>query len=172
MLDSAPGSESSGVTVVEVGSSEERWVVVKATAPHWFTLQVPQTVAKMMGLRVDLLRPGRKIAFLNRGPEVVRVVPVFEAPEDVAAEVASGTALAVATFTKDLLFTLPCTVQKHLQLRISRRGVHRVKGTDDLVAWMVPEREWELESTAAVPPAVHVYLTRSLFPARVRCTPC
>jgi hypothetical protein len=148
------------------GRPEENWVVVKATAPHWFTLQVPRVIARMMRLRADLLRPGRKIAFLDRGPGLTQVVSMLDAPEEVVAEVASGEALAVATFTEDLLFTLPSRVQRHLALRVSRRGLGRAKGTNDLVAWMVPELEWDQESGTGATTAVHVYLTRSIFPSR------
>jgi hypothetical protein len=148
--------------------SDENWVVVKATAPHWFTLQVPRVIARMMRLRADLLRPGRRIAFLDRGPGLTQVVSMLDAPEEVVAEVSSGEALAVATFTEDLLFTLPSRVQRHLELRISRRGIGRVKGTNDLVAWMVPELEWDEEGRAGATTAVHVYLTRSIFPSRSR----
>ena len=144
----------------------ERWVVVKATAPHWFTLQVPRVIARALLLRSDLRRPDRKMAFLDRGPGVAQVVPVYGAPSDVAAELASPRALAVATFTDRLLFTLPSAVRRHLQLRISRRGPGRAAGTNDLVAWMVPEREWEETSPGGTPRVVRVYLTRSQFPAR------
>jgi hypothetical protein len=141
-------------------------VVVKATAPRWFTLQVPRVIARTLGLRGDRLKAGRRIAFLNRGPGVARVVPWSERTEADDANAVGKSTLAVATFTEDLLFTLPRAVQDHLGLRVSRRGNGRVKGTDDLVVWMVPEREWEPGSPLTGSSAVHVYLTRSLFPAR------
>ncbi len=145
----------------------ERWVAVRVTAPRWLTLQVPRVIARRLELRVDRLRPGRRIAFLNWGPGVTQVIPV---PEEVAgpgAITAHEPTLAIATFTGDLLFKLPGAVQNHLGLRIARRGTGRAKGTDDLLAWMVPEREWAEENSAAAPSAAHVYLTRSLFPAMV-----
>lgn len=147
-------------------SGEERWVVVKATAPHWFTLQVPRVIARVLPLRSELRRRDRRMGFLDRGPGVAQVVPIYGAPSDIAAELDSPRGLAVATFTDRLLFTLPSAVRKHLELRISRHGRGHAPGTNDLVAWMVPERDWEATSDRETPSTVRVYLTRSQFPAR------
>lgn len=149
-------------------AKREYWVVIRATAPHWLTLQIPRVIARMMGLRSDLLREGRRLAFMNWGPGVTQVVPLMEGGAERRDASPHDPTLAIATFTVDLLFTLPSAVQNHLGLRIARRGRERVKGTDDIVAWMVPENEWREDEAPERGPLPRVYLTRSRFPAPLR----
>ncbi len=141
------------------------WVVVKATAPRWLTLQIPRQVAELIGLDARAAKAWRRIAFLDRGPGVVRVIALGGPASSAEKEPQLARTLAITTPSAGLLLKLPSAVRQHLGLRTLPRGLKRVQGTDDLVAWMVPEPELERVRQEGVGPGVHVYLTKSVFPA-------
>ncbi|MDE1822629.1 MAG: hypothetical protein KGI98_17470 [Euryarchaeota archaeon] len=123
------------------------WVVLHATEVNGTTLQIPKKAAKLIGLRADLPSPGNGVAFLDRGPRVLRVMAMADPTVGVTKE-STNALIAVATPTKQPLFNLPTRVRKHLAL--SRRPV---------VAWLVPQREWDERANRG-----HVYVTNSSFP--------
>ena len=123
------------------------WVVLHATEVNGTTLQIPKEAAKLIGLRADLRSPGNGMAFLDRGPRVLRVMAVAD-PSVGATKKSTDALIGVATPTKQLLFNLPKTVRRHLAL-----------GRRPVIAWLVPQREWDEGAERG-----HVYVVSSSFP--------
>ncbi len=111
---------------------------------------MPKVVAEKIGLRADLPSPGNGIAFLDRGPGVLRVMAVAD-PSVGSTKESTDALIDVAAPTKRLLFCLPRKVKRKLRL-----------GASPIVAWVVPEREWAEETTRA-----YVYLVSSTWKAGV-----
>ena len=129
--------------------AKQLWVVLHATEVNGTTLQIPKEAAKLIGLRADLRSPGNGVAFLDRGPRVLRVMAMAD-PSVGATKESTDALIAVATPTNRLIFSLPKRVREHL--RLGRRPV---------VAWVVPEQEWVEKVELG-----QVFLTRSAFPLR------
>lgn len=125
----------------------EVWVVVHATELSGTTLQIPGEVAKLIGLRPDFPSPGNGIAFLDRGPRVLRVMAMAD-PTVGATKESTDALIGVASPTKQLLFNLPKVVRKHLAL-----------GRRPVIAWVVPQQDWDEGAERG-----HVYVVSSSFP--------
>jgi hypothetical protein len=153
------------------------YVLLRAVHPTWLTAQLPVEV-------VDILRyptpegPDRNamrtIAFLARGPGIVRVIAPPVAREALAVETVRGRLLATAGPGDRHLFSLPTAVIRHLGLQVYSRGAKAGRGTDDGIVWFMPApeyyeyrsvvgagRTWSAPSSG---PFAHVYLTKSLVP--------
>lgn len=154
------------------------YVILKAVRPTWLNLQLPTEVAALLQYvphEVRSLRaPGRGIAFLARGPGVVRVVAAHRAGDVLGIETLHNRFIAPAHLTEKLVFNLPEAVEQHLRLKIQRRGPNSLKSTDDGLIWFMPapeyyefrahewsEREWTGPSGGAL---AHVYLAKSVVP--------
>lgn len=154
------------------------YVVLRAVHPTWLTTNLPAEVARL--LRYDtsdpreLRSPGRGIAFLARGPGIVRVVASFPAREVLAVEIVRNRYLAPARLTDKLLFNLPGAVQKHLGVQTQPRGENGIRATDDTLIWFLPApeyyefraRDWAEKPWTGPSPGgfAHVYLARSILP--------
>jgi hypothetical protein len=156
----------------------EEYVVLKATHPTYLNLQLPTEVAELIGYDAKEVRslpaPARGIAFLARGPSVLRVVPTFRASELLPLETLHNRYLAAAHLSEKLIFNLPEAVVAHLGLKVQARGPREAKFTDDGLIWFLPApeyyeyrarlragRPWEGPSGA---PLAHAYLARSVIP--------
>ena len=154
------------------------YVVLKAAHPTWLTLQLPNEVAQLIQYDPnevrDLRAPGRGIAFLARGPGIVRVVASFRAPEILAIETVRNRFIAPARLTDKLVFNLPIPVVRHLGLQTQPRGPNETRATDDSILWFLPapeyyefrarersEKGWNGPSPGGF---AHVYLSKSLVP--------
>lgn len=154
------------------------YVVLKATHPTWLTAQLPQEVAGLLRYRYEEDRgraaPGRGLAFLTRGPGVVRVVAAYQAREILPVETVRNRYIAPAGLSEKLLFNLPGAVQRHLGIHVQVRPPSGLKATDDTVLWFLPapeyyeyrglehsERGWHGPSPGGL---AHVYLTKSMLP--------
>ncbi|MDE1821300.1 MAG: hypothetical protein KGJ23_14385 [Euryarchaeota archaeon] len=155
----------------------EEYVVLRAVHPSWCTGQLPGEVADLLGCRVQdlegLQRPGRSIAFLDRGAGTLRVIGTHRSAELFAREMAQNRVVGVAQLTGKLVFNLPDDVERHLAISTYPRGEHGARGTDDTLLWFLPKGEYYeyrevtrgaeefrgLRSGAAP----HVYLAKSLI---------
>ncbi len=154
------------------------YVILKAVRPTWLNLQLPTEVAAMIRYSVaesrGLRAPGRGIAFLARGPGIVRVVAAHRAGDVLGIETLHNRFIAPAHLTEKLVFNLPEAVEEHLRLKIQRRGANSLKSTDDGLIWFVPapeyyefrarewtDREWTGPAGASM---AHVYLSKSVVP--------
>lgn len=153
------------------------WVALKAVHPSWSTVQLPQEVAELLGCRAEelssLLRPARSIAFLARGPGVVRVVGMHRSATLLGEEMSANRVVDVAQLTDKLLFNLPDAVVRYLGLTVRPRGDRGGHGIEDGILWFLPELEYRSYREAgregirysglASGEAPHVYLTRSVL---------
>jgi hypothetical protein len=153
------------------------YVVLRAGHPSWLTLQLPTEVVDLLTFRPEEgphRESSRSIAFVGRGPGVVRVLASLPAREALAVETVRGRLLASARPGDRHLFSLPTSVVQHLGLQVTLRGPRAGRGTDDSVLWFVPApeyyeyrsvvdagRAWSAPSSG---PYAHVYLAKSLFP--------
>lgn len=154
------------------------YVVLRAAHPTWLSLQLPNEVAELIQYRPeevrDLRQPGRGIAFLARGPGIVRVVSTFRSPDMIAIETVHNRFIAPARLTEKLVFNLPVPVTRHLGLQTAPRGPNSVRATDDSIVWFLPAPEYyeyraqESEGKGYRGPSpggpAHVYLAKSILP--------
>ena len=106
-------------------------MVAKTTALSGRQLQLPGVVAKIIGLRPDLPRPGNGIAFLDAGPGVARVAAVADPWVGATRE---AMPFAVATPTRKLVFSLPRALERHLGVEVPRP-----LGEKEVLVWATPE---------------------------------
>ncbi|HZY70451.1 MAG TPA: hypothetical protein VFF67_05675 [Thermoplasmata archaeon] len=154
------------------------YVILRAAHPTWMNLQLPTEVAEIIQYHPtelkELRQPSRGVAFLARGPGIVRVVPTFRAREVLPIETVRNRYIAPAHLTEKLLFTIPGPVARHLGIQVQARGPHDARATDDSVMWFLPapeyyqfrtdsrtERGWTGPRPAGY---AHVYLAKSLIP--------
>jgi hypothetical protein len=154
------------------------YVILRAAHPTWLNLQLPGDVAALIQYHPSELRelrnPSRSVAFLARGPGVVRVVASFRAREVLAVETVRNRYIAPAHLTEKLVFSLPGPVVRHLGLRVEPRGGSGARATDDAIIWFLPapeyyeyraqersEKGWSGPSHGGF---AHVYLAKSILP--------
>lgn len=154
------------------------YVILRAAHPTWLTLQLPGEVAQLIQYDPeevrDLRTPGRGIAFLARGPGIVRVVASMRASDVLAIETVRNRFIATARLTDKLVFNLPVPVVRHLGLQTQPRGPNDARATDDSILWFLPAPEYyefrgrERSDKGWTGPSpggfAHVYLSKSLVP--------
>ncbi|HEV2449897.1 MAG TPA: hypothetical protein VGU43_05775 [Thermoplasmata archaeon] len=156
------------------------YVVLRAAHPTYLNLQLPTEVASLIELEEhgDRRRSlsGRTVAFLARGPGVVRVVAGARAEEILPVETIRRRLLANARLSEKLVFALPAAVSRHLGLHVQSGGSGEPRFTDDAVLWFLPSPEYyefrarERARKGWSGPAggglARVYLSRSELPGR------
>ena len=154
------------------------YVVIRALHPTWLTMWLPNDVASVLRYDAEEVRglrgPGQGIAFLARGPRVVRVVAASRTQEFLGVETVNNRLVASARITESKGFTLPVAVVRYLGLRVAPRGHNGGLRTDDAVMWFMPtaeyydfqtsRREGRPWSISSVGGFAHVYLARSTLP--------
>ena len=154
------------------------YVILRAAHPSWLTLALPTEVAELIQYDReevrDLRSPGRGVAFLARGPGIVRVVASYRAQEILAVETVRNRYIAPARLTEKGVFSLPQAVARHLALQVQPIEADGQRHTDDGVIWFLPAPEYyefRARTRSGKPwtgPATggfaHVYLGRSLLP--------
>jgi hypothetical protein len=153
------------------------YVILRAGHPTWLTMQLPSEVADLLRFRPEegtVREASRSIAFLGRGPGIVRVLASHPAREALAVETVRGRLVGSARPGDRHLFSLPTGVVQHLGLQVTSRGARAGRGTEDSVLWFVPAPEYyeyrsvvdtgRSWSAPASGPFAHVYLAKSLYP--------
>ena len=154
------------------------YVVLRAVHPTYLNLQMPREVGELLLYEAREDGPGRGpnrgLAFLARGPGVLRVVPSLRAGDFLPVESARGRYLANAALTEKLIFNLPEAVVQHLGLHVQRRSPKEAPFTDDGLVWFLPAPEYyEFRARQRQPKGwagptgggiAHVYLARSVLP--------
>ncbi len=154
------------------------YVVVRSVHPTHLNLQMPTEIAEILQYDAAEVRdrhgPARGIAFLARGSDVARVVPIFRAGEVLPIETVENRYLATAHVSDRLVFNLPEAVVGHLRVKVQTRPPNDSRFTDDGLLWFLPAPEYyEYRARQRSPrgwrgPAggglAHVYLARSLIP--------
>ncbi len=154
------------------------YIALKSVHPTWLTLQLPNEVADLLGYEASETAgrssAGHGLAYLSRGPGVVRVVSAYGAREILPIEIVRNRYLATARPTAKLLHNLPLAVIQHLGVQVIPRGPKLARSTDDGLLWFVPapeyyeyrgrerlEKPWNGPSSGRM---AHVYLARSILP--------
>ncbi|HKV89946.1 MAG TPA: hypothetical protein VJQ43_01980 [Thermoplasmata archaeon] len=152
------------------------YVVLATVRPTWLNLQLPSEVASLIVHNPDLARGAshRTLAFLGRGPGVVRVVNAVRASEVLPIEIVRGRYLAPALATGGGVFNLPRPVIQYLGIQSHARPPRNARSTDDTLLWFLPAPEyyefrahewsgnpWAGPSTGGL---AHVYLARAVLP--------
>jgi hypothetical protein len=116
----------------------------------------------------------RTLAFLGRGPGVVRVVSGVPAADVLPIEIVRGRYLGSALATEKGVFNLPLPVLQYLGLRTTPRPPRNARSTDDTLLWFLPAPEYfefralEWSGHAWTGPGTgglaHVYLSRAVLP--------
>jgi hypothetical protein len=153
------------------------YVILRAVHPTWLVLQLPKEVADLIQYRDEDVRglypPGRGVAFLARGPGVVRVLPSLLGRDVLGVETARNRLLGVARVSDRHLLNLPGVVAHHLGLKVVSAGGSPARTTDDSLIWFLPAAEyydyraqertpkgWAGPSTGGF---AHVYLAKSIL---------
>lgn len=153
-------------------------VILKAVHPTWLVVQLPKEVADLIQYHSEDVRglypPARGLAFLARGPGIVRVLPAFQAREVLAVETVRNRVLATSRVGDSLIVNLPAVVCRHLGLKLIGQSGAAPRVTDDSIIWFLPapeyyeyrarqrsSRPWTGPSTGGF---AHVYLAKSLLP--------
>lgn len=153
------------------------YVVLKTVHPTFLNLQMPTEVGTVIGYepREDgsWAPPARGIAFLARGPGVVRVAPTRRVSEYLPFEMAHDRYLATAHLSEKLVFNLPEAVIQYLGLKVQREP-KGTRFTDDGLLWFLPapeyfefraqQRSGEPYRGPSLGALAHMYLARSLIP--------
>jgi hypothetical protein len=154
------------------------YVALRAVHPTYLNLQLPTEAAEFVEFRIEEARPlppaARGIAFLARGPGVVRVVTTLGAGDLLPLEILHNRYLATAMLTERLIFNLPEAVVQHLGMKVQTMPKKESRFTDDGLLWFLPAPEyyefrarqrsgrgWE---GPAGPGLAHLYLARSVIP--------
>ncbi|MCI4325922.1 MAG: hypothetical protein L3J81_05225 [Thermoplasmata archaeon] len=155
------------------------YVVLATVRPTWLNLQLPTEVSTLLTHNPDLARGSthRTVAFLGRGPGVVRVVSGVPAASVLPVEIVRGRYLAPALATEKGVFSLPLPVIQYLGLRTHPRPPRNARSTDDTLLWFLPAPEyyefraqewagqvWTGPTTGGL---AHVYLARAVLPMTV-----
>jgi hypothetical protein len=155
------------------------YVVLATVRPTWLNLQLPTEVSNLLTHNPDLARGSthRTIAFLGRGPGIVRIVSGVPAADVLPVEIVRGRYLAPALATEKGVFSLPLPVIQYLGLRTLPRPPRNARSTDDTLLWFLPApeyyefraqewagRAWSGPSTGGL---AHVYLARAVLPMAV-----
>ncbi|MCI4363273.1 MAG: hypothetical protein L3K13_03095 [Thermoplasmata archaeon] len=122
------------------------YVILRAAHPTYLNLQLPGEVATL--IEFDDTEPrrsrtlARTIAFLSRGPGVVRVAASSRAEEFLPVETVRRRLLASARLSEKRVFALPTAVSRHLGLHIQAAEPGQPRFTDDSLLWFLPAPEY------------------------------
>ncbi len=154
------------------------YVVLRAVHPRWFSVQFPEEAAELLQYHpespAETRLVSRTIAFLARGPGIVRVVAAHPAREAIAVETVRNRLVGTARLGDRMVFNLPYAVIRHLGLLVHSRGPRAGRGSDDGIVWLAqaPEyyefrgareakKEWTGPTSGGF---VHLYLMKSIAP--------
>jgi hypothetical protein len=154
------------------------YVVLRAVHPTYLNLQFPVEAAEFIEFEVERTKElppaARGIAFVARGPGVVRVVTTLGAGDLLPIEILRNRYLATALVSERLIFNLPEAVSHHLGLKVQTTREREGRFTDDGLLWFLPAPEyyefrarqrtgkpWQGPTGA---PMGHLYLARSVIP--------
>lgn len=158
--------------------AETTWVVLTTSQPSWLNTKVPNEIADLLGIVRDelktLAKPYRTLVGIKGQPGWVRMVNGRQHADLVAQEMNANRVLGVVLLNDTLIFRVPATITAWLGVETFPREHPGSLGTDDVIAWLVPENEYYAYREATrggkayrfdpkAPPA-HVYMVKSHFP--------
>ncbi len=150
---------------------QDEWTVLKACTTSWMYTSIPYEVAQLIGAReeaIEKLPPHlRTLAFLDRGPGRLRIVPSHNSQELLQKEMYG--VVSLCKINPHLAIRITEKVAKHLELDVRRKG-NRGFESYDPIAFVAPLREYREYVEAAAKGTVyepkevgHVYLVKATF---------
>ena len=150
---------------------QDEWTVLKAATTSWMYTSIPYEVAQLIGAREDVIEklPAhlRTLAFLDRGPGRLRIVPSYNSQELLQKEMYG--VVALCKINPHLAIRITEKVARHLELDVRRKG-NRGFESYDPIAFVAPSDEYRGYVEAAAkggtyePKEVgHVYLVKAAF---------
>ena len=145
--------------------------MLKAATTSWMYTSIPYEVAQLIGAREDVIEKLpphlRTLAFLDRGPGRLRIVPSHNSQELLQEEMYG--VVSICKINPHLAIRITEKVAKHLELDVRRKGKGGFESCDP-IAFVAPLREYrEYVETASKggnyePKEVgHVYITKASF---------
>lgn len=150
---------------------QDEWTVVKAATTSWMYTSIPYEVAQLIGSREEVIEklPNhlRTLAFLNRGPGRLRIVPSYNSQELLQREMYD--VVSICQINPHLAIRITEKVATHLGLDVRRKG-NRGFESFDPIAFVVPQSEYLGYVDAAVKGTTyeakevgHVYLAKPVI---------
>ena len=147
------------------------WVVLKATTTSWMYTSIPYEVAELIGCREDMIEKLphhlRTLAFLNRGPGRLRIVPTYNSQELLQREMYN--VVSLCQINPHNAIRINERVATHLGLDVRRKGTKGFESFDP-IAFVAPQGEYRayVESTVKgvtreAREAGHVYLAKPVI---------
>ena len=134
------------VLVLPVPMPSDLWRVFKTVNPSWGSLGLGTEVHDLLGVpqpKGGALTPEeRMLAFLDRGPGMVRVINVYASARLYAESLTQHKIIAQALPGQTFTFNLPDKVEKHLGMETEWDPKSRNTRTMDTLAWIMPEEAY------------------------------
>jgi hypothetical protein len=126
--------------------AREAWVVFKTVNPTWGSLGLGTEVHELLGVPKATGKPltpeERMLAFLDRGPGVVRVINIYASARLYGESLTQHKIVAQALPGQTFIFNLPDKVEKHLGMQTEWVAQNNNTRTLDTLAWIIPENEY------------------------------
>ena len=150
---------------------QDEWTVLKACTTSWMYTSIPYEVAQLIGAREDVIEKLpphlRTLAFLDRGPGRLRIVPSYNSQELLQKEMYG--VVSLCKINPHLAIRITEKAAKHLELDVRRKGNGGFECFDP-IAFVAPLQEYRGYVDAASKGTVyeprevgHVYLTKATF---------
>jgi hypothetical protein len=130
---------------------QDEWTVLKASTTSWMYTSIPYEVAQLIGCREDVIEKLphhlRTLAFLNRGPGRLRIVPSHNSQEILQREMYD--VVSICQINPHNAIRINEKVASHLELDVRRKGAKGFESFDP-IAFVAPQAEYldYVEATA------------------------
>ena len=150
---------------------QDEWTVLKACTTSWMYTSIPYEVAQLIGAREDVIEKLphhlRTLAFLDRGPGRLRIVPSYNSQELLQKEMYG--VVSLCKINPHLAIRITEKVAKHLELDVRRKG-NRGFESYDPIAFVAPLNEYrgyvKVASKGTMYDAKevsHIYIAKATF---------
>lgn len=150
---------------------QDEWMVLKAATTSWMYTSIPYEVAQLIGAQevtIEKMPPHlRTLAFLDRGPGRLRIVPSYNSQELLHEEMYG--VVSLCKINPHLAIRITEKVAKHLELDVRRKG-NRGFESYDPIAFVAPLHEYReyveaaSKGTTYEPREVsHIYMMKATF---------
>ncbi len=150
---------------------QDEWTVLKASTTSWMYTSIPYEVAQLIGCREDVIEKLphhlRTLAFLNRGPGRLRIVPSYNSQEVLQKEMYD--VVSICQINPHNAIRINEKVASHLELDVRRKGSKGFESFDP-IAFVAPQNEYLAFVEASAKGATyeprevgHVYLAKPVI---------
>lgn len=150
---------------------QDEWTVLKASTTSWMYTSIPYEVAQLIGCREDVIEKLphhlRTLAFLNRGPGRLRIIPSYNSQELLQREMYN--VVSICQINPHNAIRINEKVATHLDLDVRRKGTKGFESFDP-IAFVAPLGEYrayvdtQVQGTTYEAREVgHVYLAKPVI---------